>query len=75
MNSTATNTGSTGSFGQLNSAPGRVERRQFADSRNSLDPEVRELAEAIDNYKMANNRRYITLAEVLQIIKSLGYHK
>ncbi len=51
------------------------ERRQFADSRSTMDPEVRELADAIDSYKIANNRRYITLAEVLEIIKGLGYHK
>jgi hypothetical protein len=53
----------------------RVERRQFGDSRDSFDPEVREVAEAIDAYKLTYQRRYITLAEVVEVIKSLGYHK
>ena len=52
-----------------------VERRQFAESRESLHPEVRELAEAIDDYKLAHKRRYVTLAEVLDVVKSLGYHR
>ena len=52
-----------------------IERRQFAESRDSLSPDVRELAEAIDAYKLALRRRYVTLAEVLEVIKSLGYHK
>ena len=54
---------------------GVAERRQFADSRESLDPEVREVAEAIDAYKLDHQRRYITLTEVVEVIKSLGYHK
>jgi hypothetical protein len=52
-----------------------VERRQFADSRDGLCPDVRELAEAIDAFKRSHQRRYITLAEVLGVVKSLGYHK
>lgn len=52
-----------------------IERRQFAESRDSLSPEVRELAEAIDAYKLSLRRRYVTLAEVLEVFKSLGYHK
>ncbi len=52
-----------------------LERRQFAESRDSLNPEVRELAEAIDAYKLAQHRRYVTLAEVLEVIKDLGYKK
>jgi len=57
------------------SAPdGRV-RRQFRDSHREDDPEVRELAEAIDNYKVANRRRFITYEEILKVVKSLGYHK
>ncbi len=51
------------------------ERRQFVDSREALAPDVRELAEAIDAFKLANNRRFITLGEVLEVVKSLGYHK
>ena len=52
-----------------------VERRQFAESRDALHPEVRELAEAIDHFKLAHKRRYVTLAEVLDVVKNLGYHK
>ena len=52
-----------------------MERRQFAESRDSLSPEVRELAEAIDDYKLSRHRRYVTLAEVLEVFKSLGYRK
>jgi len=56
-------------------APDGRERRQFRDSHNQDDPEVRELAEAIDNYKMSNRRRFITYEEILKVVKSLGYHK
>ena len=52
-----------------------VERRQFAESRNALSPDVRELAEGIDQFKLTHNRRYVTLAEVLDVVKSLGYHR
>ena len=52
-----------------------VERRQFAESRDALSPEVRELAEAIDQFKLTHNRRYVTLAEVLEVVKNLGYHR
>lgn len=55
-------------------APGR-ERRQFADSREELSPEARELANAIDSYKLVHRRRYITFEEMLAVIKSLGYAK
>lgn len=54
---------------------GGIERRQFAESRDSLSPDVRELAEAIDAHKLSLRRRYVTLAEVLDVVKSLGYHK
>jgi hypothetical protein len=56
-------------------APDGQERRQFAGSRELLSPEARELAEAIDAYKLSRGRRYITVEEVLQIIKSLGYRR
>jgi len=62
--------------GQRTDRPeGGFERRQFSESRESLSPEVRELAEAIDSYKLARHRRYVTLAEVLDVFKGLGYHK
>lgn len=55
-------------------APGR-ERRQFADSHDELSPEARELAVAIDTYKLAHRRRFITYEEMLGVVKSLGYHR
>ncbi|MEM7474220.1 MAG: hypothetical protein AAF483_04450 [Planctomycetota bacterium] len=55
-------------------APG-VERRQFTNSHSSLSPDARELAEAIDAYKIQNRRRYITFEEMLQVIQELGYEK
>jgi hypothetical protein len=52
-----------------------VERRQFANSHESLSPEARELAVAIDSYKMRHRRRFITYEEMLAVVKSLGYSK
>jgi hypothetical protein len=51
------------------------ERRQFANSHESLSPEARELACAIDEYKLHHRRRFITYEEMLAVFKSLGYHK
>jgi hypothetical protein len=51
------------------------ERRQFTNSHDSLTPDARELAEAIDSYKLQNRRRFITFEEMLSVIHSLGYHK
>ena len=59
--------GSTGS-------PGR-ERRQFADSHQELSDDARELACAIDTYKLVHRRRFITYEEMLNVVTSLGYHK
>lgn len=55
-------------------APGR-ERRQFADSYDDLSPSAQELALAIDSYKLAHRRRFITYEEMLSVMMSLGYHK
>lgn len=55
-------------------APGR-ERRQFADSREELTPDARELAEAVDRYKLVHRRRFITYEELLGVVQSLGYHR
>lgn len=55
-------------------SPGR-ERRQFADAHDELSPDARELASAIDSYKLMHRRRFITYEEVLGVMKSLGYHK
>ncbi len=54
--------------------PGR-ERRQFANSHDDLSPEARELAIAIDGYKLQHRRRFITYEEMLSVMKSLGYRK
>ena len=51
------------------------ERRQFSDSRDHLSPEAKELAGAIDGYKLRHRRRFITFEEMAHIIKSLGYEK
>lgn len=52
-----------------------AERRQFANSHSGLSPDARELAEAIDSYKVRNCRRYITFEEMLNVIQELGYAK
>lgn len=52
-----------------------TERRQFGNSHSGLSPEAKELAEAIDAYKLQNRRRYVTFEEMLQVIQSLGYEK
>ena len=55
--------------------PAGVERRQFSNSHDSMMPEVAELAEAIDQYKLRHRRRFITFEELYDVIMSLGYHK
>ena len=55
-------------------APER-ERRQFTNSHEELSPEARELALAIDHYKLAHRRRFITYEEMLNVVKSLGYKR
>jgi NTP pyrophosphatase (non-canonical NTP hydrolase) len=52
-----------------------VERRQFQDSRQTFRPEVIELAEAIDQYKLRHRRRFITFEELYDVMTALGYHK
>ncbi len=51
------------------------ERRQFTNSHEELTAEARELAMAIDHYKLSHRRRYITYEEMLSVVKSLGYRK
>lgn len=51
------------------------ERRQFTNSYEELSEEARELAHAIDSYKLMHRRRFITFEEMLSVVKSLGYHK
>ncbi len=52
-----------------------MERRQFGNSHANLRPEVAELAEAVDQYKLVNRRRFITYEELHNVITGLGYKK
>ncbi len=52
-----------------------VDRRQFSNSYDSLSPAARELATAIDEYKIRHRRRFITYEEMMAVIESLGYAK
>lgn len=52
-----------------------LERRQFTNSHDDLSPDARELAQAIDGYKLMHRRRFITFEEMLAVIKSIGYKK
>ena len=56
-------------------APDGRERRQFSNSHEGLSPEARDLAVAIDEYKVRHRRRFITYEEMLTVVKALGYHK
>jgi hypothetical protein len=51
------------------------ERRQFIDSRQTFRPEVIELAEAVDQYKLRHRRMFITFEELYDVIAGLGYRK
>jgi hypothetical protein len=51
------------------------ERRQFTNSHAELSEEARELAQAIDQYKLSHRRRFITYEEMLSVVKSLGYQR
>ncbi len=59
----------------FSAGPPAVERRQFTNSHEELSPDARELAVAIDSYKMRHRRRFITYEEMLAVVKTLGYHK
>ena len=61
--------------GGANQTPVVRERRQFANSHDELSPDAKELAQAIDGYKLRHRRRFITYEEMLSVITSLGYHK
>jgi len=52
-----------------------IERRQFTNSHEGLTPDARELAIAIDRYKLSHRRRFITFEEMLSVVKSIGYTK
>lgn len=51
------------------------ERRQFRDGDRSARPEVAEFANAVDDYKIAHRRRFITFEELYDVMAALGYHK
>lgn len=51
------------------------ERRQFTNSYHELSPEARDLALAIDAYKVKHRRRFISYEEVLSVVKTLGYSR
>lgn len=55
--------------------PPGVERRQFSSSYPELSPAGREIAFAIDEYKIRHRRRFVTYDEMLHIMHSLGYRK
>ena len=57
------------------SVPVDRQRRQFADSHDELSFEAKELAQAVDAYKLTHRRRFITHEEMLHVIKSLGYER
>lgn len=56
-------------------SPPGMERRQFSNSHSELSPEAKELAAAIDEYKLVHRRRFITFEEMLGVVRSLGYHQ
>ncbi len=55
--------------------PPLVERRQFGNSYEELSAPHRELAQAIDEYKLRHRRRFISYEEMLAVIQDLGYRK
>ena len=57
------------------SVPAERDRRQFANNYDALSEDARELAMAIDQYKLDHRRRFITYEEMLAIVKELGYAK
>lgn len=61
-------------YGESSETPDK-ERRQFTNSHDELSPDARELAQAIDSYKLIHRRRFITYEEMLSVVKSLGYRK
>ena len=67
---------SGGPGGMPSGSPLGVERRnQFGNCYDGLSPDAQQLAEAIDQYKLQNRRRFITYEEMLSVIKSLGYSR
>lgn len=61
--------------GQVVPREGGAERRQFSSSTTYSSPDVAELSEAVDQYKLRHHRRFITFEELYNVITELGYHK
>lgn len=61
-----------GSDGSRDAGP---ERRQFSASASVTRPEVAELSEAVDQYKLRHRRRFVTFEELFDVMAQLGYHK
>jgi hypothetical protein len=70
-----TNTGFVERRSGLVATPPTVERRQFTNSHQDASPQVRELAVAIDEYKLRHRRRFISYDEIFAVITELGYRK
>ncbi|MBL4884903.1 MAG: hypothetical protein JKY95_10255 [Planctomycetaceae bacterium] len=51
------------------------DQRQFRDSHCCARPEVTELAQAVDQYKLHHRRRFITYEELYNVFTELGYSK
>ena len=62
-------------LGRVENEFGGRERRQFTNSHDELSPDAKELAQAIDNYKLQHRRRFITFEEMLFVVKQLGYSR
>jgi hypothetical protein len=60
---------------QEGGSPVGVERRQFSNNYGDMQPEVRELAMAIDEYKLRHRRRLVSYEEIYGVIRELGYRK
>ncbi|MGD9724072.1 MAG: hypothetical protein AB7O59_22655 [Pirellulales bacterium] len=79
MSSSAMSVGSESFIDRRSYDPGvgrpGMDRRQFANSHEDLSPDARDLAVAIDGYKLMHRRRFITYEEMLTVVKTLGYHK
>ncbi len=54
---------------------GGPERRQFRSTPTTDRPEVQEFSQAVDQYKLARHRRFITYEELLDVLLDLGYHR
>jgi hypothetical protein len=54
---------------------GEREPRSFDDAFRSYRPEVTELAEAVDQYKLRHRRRFLTFDELYDVLAELGYSK